>query len=81
MERFFEQHKTDYIKIKINPIHYSVASNEDIFELIKYDILFELLGRAEIEQMDERNSLSLVLAMFIQSKLDEMTKFGALLLV
>lgn len=77
MERFFEQNDTDYIKIKINPIHYSVASNEDIFELIKYDILFELLGRPEIEEMEEGNSLSLVLACFIQSESDGMAKFGA----
>lgn len=77
MERFFEQNETDYIKIKINPIHYSVASNEDIFELIKYDILFELLGRPEIDEMEEDNSLSLVLASFILSKSDGMAKLGA----
>lgn len=77
MERFFEQNETDYIKIKINPIHYSVASNEDIFELIKYDILFELLGRQEIETIEEENPLSLVLASFIQSKSDGMATLGA----
>lgn len=76
IERFFEENEEEYIKIKVNPVHYSVASNEDIFELIKYDILFELLGRPEIETMKVENPLSLVLASFIQSKLDEISKLG-----
>ena len=29
--------------IKLAPVNYSVSINEDVFKLIKYDILFELL--------------------------------------
>jgi len=33
---------TNYNIIHLFPVNYTVASNDDIFELIKYDILFEL---------------------------------------
>ncbi|AEL27031.1 P-loop NTPase fold protein [Cyclobacterium marinum] len=42
LERFFKKHES-YEAIHLFPVNYSVASNEDIFELIKYDILFKLL--------------------------------------
>lgn len=42
LKEFFKKHKK-FIPIHIYPTNYSVASNEDIFELIKYDILYELL--------------------------------------
>ncbi len=41
---FFDKND-DYESIHIYPINYSIASNEDIFELIKYDILFQLIGK------------------------------------
>lgn len=41
--KFFFENTNEYKAIHIYPIHYSVASNEDIFELIKYDILFKLI--------------------------------------
>ncbi len=43
LRKFFENN-TEYNAIHIYPVNYSVASNEDIFELIKYDILFELIA-------------------------------------
>jgi len=42
--REFFKDNTEYNAIHIFPINYSVASNEDIFELIKYDIFFELIS-------------------------------------
>lgn len=44
LEKYFKN-KPFYNVIHLYPVNYSVASNEDIFELIKYDILFELLGK------------------------------------
>ncbi|WP_114752013.1 P-loop NTPase fold protein [Pleomorphovibrio marinus] len=44
LNRYFEKHE-QYEAIHIYPVNYSVASNEDIFELIKYDILFKLLEK------------------------------------
>lgn len=41
---FFNQGEyKNYHVIKLYPIHYSISSNEDIFEYIKFDILFQLL--------------------------------------
>ncbi|MEN7550080.1 P-loop NTPase fold protein [Rapidithrix thailandica] len=42
LKKFFEEND-DYKAIHLYPVNYSVASNEDIFELVKYDILFSLL--------------------------------------
>ncbi|MBT1695661.1 hypothetical protein KK083_02155 [Fulvivirgaceae bacterium PWU4] len=45
LRKFFDKH-AKFIPIHIYPTNYSVSKNEDIFELIKYDILFELLGHS-----------------------------------
>lgn len=47
LKEFIDINKTDYYAVKIYPVHYSVASNEDVFELIKYDILFHLFNEKE----------------------------------
>lgn len=44
LDKFFKDH-SKYEAIHIYPVNYSVASNEDIFELIKYDIFFKLLEK------------------------------------
>lgn len=36
---FFNDHQKDYLAIRIAPTNYTVSANEDIFNLIKYDIL------------------------------------------
>lgn len=43
---FFDQEaqQKKYNVIRLFPVNYSVASNEDIFEYIKYDILLEMLA-------------------------------------
>lgn len=43
--RAFFENSQHYDVVHLFPVNYSVASNEDVFELIKYDILFELLGK------------------------------------
>ena len=43
LKEFFTNNKTEYIPIHLFPVNYSVAENKDIFELLKYDILFKLL--------------------------------------
>ncbi|RAI91488.1 P-loop NTPase fold protein [Algoriphagus yeomjeoni] len=48
LKDYFERHKSEYQVFHLFPINYSVASNEDIFELIKYDILFNFL-RLDVE--------------------------------
>jgi hypothetical protein len=41
---YFAHHAEEYVAVKLSPVNYSVSANEDIFRLIKYDILFELLA-------------------------------------
>lgn len=51
LKSFFEDNPDKYFLLRINPIHYSISVNEDILELIKYDLLFQLLEKdVEIEQ-------------------------------
>lgn len=44
LQKYFEEN-VEYEAIHLFPVNYSVASNEDIFELVKYDILYELLRK------------------------------------
>lgn len=44
--------KDKYISIHLFPVNYSIASNKDIFELIKYDVLYNLLDYLDIEDLD-----------------------------
>lgn len=44
IRKFFEN-ETNYVPIKLSPVNYSVNQNEDIFELIKYDIAFQVLSK------------------------------------
>ena len=44
INKFCEEHSDIFIPIRINPVNYSVSKNEDIFELIKFDIAFQLFA-------------------------------------
>ncbi|WBU88058.1 P-loop NTPase fold protein [Cellulophaga omnivescoria] len=48
----FFSNNNDYQAIHLYPVGYSVVSNKDIFELIKYDILFQLLGKITKEDFE-----------------------------
>lgn len=52
LNQFFKDSK-EFQAIHLYPVNYQVSSNEDIFELIKYDILLELVGRGWFEEKDE----------------------------
>lgn len=43
LKNYFESRIENFIVITLRPINYMVSSNEDIFQLIKYDIIYELL--------------------------------------
>jgi hypothetical protein len=68
---FFDTRKEEYITVKLYPINYSVASNNDVFELIKYDILFDLMAshKEKINLQKEDFSKSLVLQNFMINKM------------
>lgn len=44
-----EQVKTDYKILTLYPVNYQVAENRDVFELIKYDLLIQMLVQGVIE--------------------------------
>ena len=43
LKKFFEIKEKEYDLYHIFPVNYQISSNENIIELIKYDILVELL--------------------------------------
>lgn len=69
-EDFVPKCEEQYNAIHLYPVNYSVSSNEDIFELIKYDILFELVLKYEnsIENIDTLElDKGLALQLYIQN--------------
>lgn len=73
---FLKQFKKDndqlYNVFHLYPVNYSVSSNEDIFELIKYDIFYELI-KYDLD-VQGAYSKSDVLPFFIQNKFYEILK-------
>jgi hypothetical protein len=47
LKRFFRESEK-FVALHLYPVNYSVSKNEDIFELIKYDILYELLKQKKV---------------------------------
>src|SRR5438046_676330 len=45
LKEFFDSHKETYEVFYLYPLNYQISNNEDIIELIKYDILIELLKK------------------------------------
>ena len=72
LKKFFKEHNK-YNAIHLYPVKYSVASNEDIFELIKYDILFELLTK-KIEIDDSVKSFLKIAQKLLISNKSEIAK-------
>lgn len=48
LDKFFGERKESDKVLHLFPVNYSVSSNEDVFELIKFDILFQLLEDEEL---------------------------------
>ena len=45
LNEFFESKKNEYEAFHLFPVNYQIASNEDIIEFLKYDILVELVKK------------------------------------
>lgn len=58
LNEFFQnsEYSKHYLPIHLHPVNYSVAQNEDIFELIKFDILFEILNNHSASIQNEEIS-------------------------
>jgi len=48
INEYFSKHIERYNCIKISPVHYSICNNEDIYSLLKYDIICELLDTSDV---------------------------------
>ena len=48
INKFFEEYNTEYTYLYLSPVNYSIASNVDIFEYIKVDILLQLFKNKNI---------------------------------
>jgi hypothetical protein len=46
---YFETRQEEYVTIRVSPINYSVSSNDNIFELIKADIIKQLYVQGHIK--------------------------------
>ena len=55
LTEYFDENKDKYFCFNLYPVNYSVSQNEDIFELIKFDLLLQLMGnyRDEINLQNE----------------------------
>lgn len=42
LKKFFEENSDKYCTFHLSPVRYQISKNENIFELVKYDILVEL---------------------------------------
>lgn len=70
IHNFFDN-QDNYVPVYLSPVQYSVSSNEDIFEYIKVDILFELIKR-EVEFEKTNFSFSECTQMYIMENIDSL---------
>ncbi|XZF13555.1 P-loop NTPase fold protein [Chitinophagaceae bacterium MMS25-I14] len=66
LQEFFKNEKK-YKVIKLFPVNYSIASNEDIFRYIKYDILYEMLENNYAISEEGKNYLQTSLKFFLKN--------------
>ena len=52
---FFNKHFKEKRIINLSPINYQVSNNEDVFEYIKYDILFQLIENNNLKLNEDIN--------------------------
>ncbi|AYL95286.1 P-loop NTPase fold protein [Mucilaginibacter celer] len=65
IKNYFES-REEFVVLKLYPVHYSIAGNQDVFELIKYDLIYELLRSygKDVRLNSEQYSMLLISQMF-----------------
>ncbi len=53
LKKFFDSNQSKYLAVSLTPVNYSISNNDDIFRLIKYDILYELIVSHKLELESE----------------------------
>lgn len=69
LNEFFKG-KDDYFPVFISPVNYTVAGNEDIFELIKFDILFHFIEQSS--DIERSTIIELIPGLDPVNKLEEL---------
>lgn len=69
LKEYFAAQPDNYIAVKLSPVNYSVSSNDDIFQLIKYDILFELIATYQLQLTATPISRKVAYGVLLQDKL------------
>lgn len=68
LTEFFERFKNNYNLFHLYPLSYSVSPNEDVFELIKFDLLLQLYNKSGIElDKEEIENILIYYARFVDS--------------
>ena len=68
LDKFKKRNAERFVFITLYPVNYQVANNEDIFNLIKRDVLFQLIVQGFFEDSSIQISDELALWGFIQNK-------------
>jgi len=71
LQEFFNKKVDKYNAIHLSPVNYSISPNEDILDLLKYDIIDELINKFPIKTEEYDFSESSVLARFANSHMNE----------
>lgn len=81
LKEFSEKENEDFFYLKIFPVNYSVSNNEDVFELIKFDLLLQIMGNyyEEISLKEEDFTLLLRSQVFIMERMKFMPLLYAIL--
>lgn len=81
LKEFSDNENEDFFYLKIFPVNYSISRNEDVFELIKFDLLFQLMGNYynEIELKKDDFTLLLKSQIFIMERMNFMPLLYAIL--
>jgi hypothetical protein len=81
LKEFSQKENEDFFYLKIFPVNYSVSANEDVFELIKFDLLLQLMGnfQDEIELEKEDFTLLLKTQVFMMERMKFMPLLYAML--
>lgn len=81
LRHFFDRQevKETYNCIHLFPVNYSILENEDIFKYIKYDIIYELINKFDLNFSNEYASITKSLPVFLRESWQK--TLAALLLV
>lgn len=63
----------DTTYIVVHPVHYQVSDNKDIFELVKRDILFQMIGQGMIAE-DYEITEDIILSFYLQHNTTDIAK-------